>query len=179
MRRLPFRLFLLLLLLPAFAACDSSDSDGNGNDDGGGGSVDCNASGTGIVAANVDGEAFCAFTSSASDESGDVVLFAVGSYSGSSGAGLSITAPGAEGTYTVSSSQSDVFASFAPTADGIVYDTGSDGGSGTVVISDISETRVEGTFSFVMEGFDENTDMYTGETLSVTSGEFDVPLIEF
>lgn len=180
MRHVPFRFLLLLPFLLALAACDSDDSDDG--DGGGGGAIDCNASGTGILGANVGGEAYCAFTVSGSASSGTLFILGIGSFSGAVGAAsLSLSTPAAEGTYTLGEGPAGdlLFAAFANTTAGLVYEAGSERGSGTIVVTDLTETTAQGTFSFVLEEFNENTDTYTGETLTVTDGEFDITLTEF
>lgn len=177
MRYALVRFLFLLSFVVAFTACDSDDSDGNG-DGNGGGSIECNASGTGILGANVGSEAFCAFTVSGSAAGDTFFIIGLGSFPDAPAAGLSFNAPAAEGTYRVGPSENDTFAAFTASTDGLVYDSGGGQASGTIVVTGITEERVEGTFSFVLAEFNENTDTYTGETLTVTNGEFDVVLVD-
>lgn len=77
-----------------------------------------------------------------------------------------ITAPG---TYTVNN-ETDSLLNFSPASGGVAYSTGEcTAASGTITVTVIDETHVEGTFSFTGKDT-ENCD--TGATKTVTNGTF-------
>ena len=57
-----------------------------------------------------------------------------------------------------------------------VVDAAAGEGTGTVTLSELSDTRVTGTFAFTAIGIDANSLNPNGEQVEVTDGTFDVAL---
>ncbi|SHI88215.1 hypothetical protein SAMN05444280_10798 [Tangfeifania diversioriginum] len=58
-----------------------------------------------------------------------------------------------------------------------IYIVGEEVGAGTVSITELSESRVKGTFEFTATGIDTSTDNPNGEQIEVSSGTFDFAIL--
>ncbi len=74
----------------------------------------------------------------------------------------------APGTYTVNGTANSVL-SYLPASGGVAYSTECSAASGTVTVTSVDATHIQGTFSFVGKD-SENCD--TGATKNITEGSF-------
>lgn len=173
MRRFSTFLFALLLVL---SGCDSGgDSDGDDDDPAIG---NCAPNGAGLLVANVGGEQYCPFAVSADVSAGRVFVVGTAVFSDQPGTVLVVTAPASAGSYPLGSSDR-VYASFYVRDERFSYDSDGAQATGSVTVSGISRDStgtflMDGSFSLVLDEFDEETDTYTGETITITNGTFDV-----
>ncbi|RXR20486.1 hypothetical protein EQG63_00720 [Flavobacterium amnicola] len=129
-----------------------------------------------VVTAKVNGAAFSSVifgvSSATAQKMGtgpDTIITVLGSNFSASSISITLHGVTATGTYTLDSTTDSVIA-YTPGSGDAAYGTGiCSGVSGTVVVTSISDTKIEGTFSFT--GKDgENCD--TSETKTVTEGSF-------
>lgn len=130
-----------------------------------------------VVTAKVNGSAFSSVlfgvSSATAQKIGtgpDTIITVLGSNFSANSITISLHGVTETGTYNVNSSTDSVLAYTLGSGGGTAYGTGiCSGVSGTVVVTSISDTKIEGTFSFT--GKDgENCD--TSETKTVTEGSF-------
>ena len=145
----------MIAFLLALSACDSGEG-GNAN-------AACDGSGDRVLTARVDGEAFCAPVSNATSAFGQIFLTAP---SADARQVISFGFPATVGTHDLQN-----VATYVPVVTGTVSYEAS---SGSVTVTEVSETRVRGTFAFMGAGRDLETGASVGGTRTVTDGEFDV-----
>lgn len=184
MKRVLLPLFFALFLLP-LAACDSSDDDG----DGGGGSpgsipgsladatISWRANGTtyeadGDVSTPLTGFAVSTYTNSGV---GGVPLLTLNATSATSASGsgtIAIAANGVgdEGTFPISVNEGSIMTFVLTEISGTsAVVTPYVGTSGSITVSELTETGARGTFSFEGVNQDDETN-----TVSITNGRFAV-----
>lgn len=159
MKRIP-TILLALLLIPALAACDSGDSDDGG--DGGG-------TGSSGITATVAGTALT-FDSASATNDGSVFQATGIRDNNTTQLTVRVNNPGT-GAFTIAPNDARVGIIYREgttpyQADGILAAAGA---SGTVTISEISDSGARGTFSGTLVNVTNPQ-----ETISVTNGEFDV-----
>lgn len=129
-----------------------------------------------VVTAKVNGAAFSSVmfgvSSATANKMGtgtDTIITVLGSNFSASSISITLHGVTETGTYTLDATTDSVIA-YAPGSGDAAYGTGiCSGVSGTVVVTSISDTKIEGTFSFT--GKDgENCD--TSEIKTVTEGSF-------
>ena len=128
------------------------------------------------MTARVDGEALCTDIGTALLLNVDGSELSVGGFfvdTPTSGASITINVDNPEvATLTLSEG-------FYSTEDESVFyvvDAAAGEGTGTVTLSELSDTRVTGTFAFTAIGIDVNSLNPNGEQVEVTDGTFDVAL---
>jgi len=161
MKRL-FTLLFALVLIPALVGCDSGSDDDDSN--GGGGS-----GGSSVITATVDGDALTFDSASATN---DGSVFQATGIRNNNTDQLTVRVNNPEaGTFSVAPTDTRV---------GIIYREGTtpyqadgvtalSGASGTVTISEISDSGARGTFTGTLVNVSNPQ-----QTISVTNGEFDV-----
>ena len=135
------------------------------------------AANSSFVKAKVNGQAFSSYifgTSAASANisgSGSGTLIQVlGSNLNANNISITLYGITETGTYEINPSLDGSVMAYTPGTGGVAYSTGECAGSGgTIVITTLSSTKIEGTFSFI--GKDSNT-CDTSETKTVTEGSF-------
>jgi hypothetical protein len=133
-----------LVMLAIFSSCSSSSSDGGGSP----------VSGS-YVTAKVDGAAFTTVISGVSAASAsrtgtgaDTLIMVLGSNLATNSVSINLYGITATGTYTLNSS-SDSVLSYVDSASSAAYGTGiCEGSTGTITITYLDATKIEGTFSF-------------------------------
>jgi hypothetical protein len=166
------RLLLFLLALigtMVLAGCDSARNEAT--------NLDCNSRTSNSMAARVNGKALCTDLGTALllDVPGPrlsvVGLFATSSPGGS--ISFNVANPGV-GTFDLTDPTADNDAMYGQ-EDETAYFVDRTEGSGSVTISELTDTRVKGTFAFTGVGYDIN-DNRTGDEAEVTDGAFDFAL---
>jgi len=156
----------LSLLLTSCSSDDAADIVDNGNP----------TSGT-YITAKVDGSGFSSIimgvASSASatrmETGAGTMITVLGADQGGNSIVINLMGITTTGTYTIDPSVNSVM-SYTPVTGGVSYGTGECSGStGTIVITAIDATKIEGTFSF--KGKDANT-CPTSAMKTVTEGSF-------
>lgn len=162
MKRL-FTLLFALFLIPALVGCDSGSDDDDSNGGGGG------SGGGSVITATVDGDALTFDSASATN---DGSVFQVTGIRNNNTDQLTVRLNNPEaGTFSVAPTDTRV---------GIIYREGTtpyqadgvtalSGASGTVTISEISDSGARGTFTGTLTNVTNPQ-----QTISVTNGSFDV-----
>ena len=161
---------LMLLCLMLFAGCNTADSQSE--------DLDCENRTGNSMAANVNGEALCT-------DLGTALLFDIdepqlsvlGIFSdgltAATGASINFNVdnPGV-GTHTLTD------AGFAADDESVYYvvNVSAGEGNGTVTITELTDSRVKGSFEFTAVGIDAGTDELNGEEVRVTDGLFNFAL---
>jgi hypothetical protein len=166
--RLRLRLLLPILITALFltlSACDSEGSDGDIVDNGGA------PGGASSLTATVDGDAFAAgtFVAARGEGSRNDEFVVIGRTEGRPVETIELTVPTVEGTHEIGSQPnagggyliSEPFSQFFTVI----------GGSGTITLTDVSDERLVGTFSFTAPRF---TGSDPRSAVTVTGGAFNV-----
>jgi len=151
-----------------FAGCDTVNSELE--------SLACESRTGNSMAARVNGEPICTDMGTALLLTVDgprlsVVGFFVDSPTSGASITISVENPAA-GTLTLSEG---LYGTEDESVDYVV-DAAAGEGTGTVTITELSDTRVKGTFAFTAIGIDANSLNPNGEQVEVTDGTFDVAL---
>jgi len=129
------------------------------------------AANTSFVKGTVEGTAFSSLTASCSKagSGADAVVTILGADLAANSISLVLVGITATGTYDVNNATNSVL-NYSPGSGGVAYSTGEcSAASGTITVTAIDATHVEGTFSFTGKDTD-NCD--TGATKTVTNGTF-------
>jgi len=132
---------------------------------------------TSFITATVDGAAFTSIlfgtsiASASRSGSGNMTLIQVlGSNFSADNIALNLLGITETGTYTIDPSLDGSVMAFTPGTGGFAYSTGECSGSGgTLVVTAIDNTKIEGTFSFTGKDVDH---CETSATKTVTNGTF-------
>jgi hypothetical protein len=157
-------LILFLAIAGILTSCSSDSSSGSGGP----------ATGS-YITAKVDGASYTtvingvsAASASRSGSGASTLIMVLGSNLTSNSVSINLFGVTAPGTYTVNSS-SDSVMSYVEASSSIAYGTGiCDGSTGTITVTTLTDTKIEGTFSF--SGKDgENC---ASAAKSITNGSF-------
>lgn len=136
---------LALTMMTIFSSCSSSDSGGSGN---------VPATGS-YINAKVNGASFTtiisgvsAASASRSGSGADTLIMVLGSNLSANSVSISLFGITSTGTYSLNSSSDSVMA-YTESAAGVAYGTGiCDGSVGTINVTYLDATKIEGTFTF-------------------------------
>jgi hypothetical protein len=161
-------LFLSLSMLAL--SCSSSDDDGGG----GGGStpsgtyIKAKVDGTQYVTYNIQGFSAGVATSSGSGSGRLIMITGGNDMNGNTAFSINLLGINATGTYDIGPDSDSTLAFVMTGGSGVSYDTSNcAGATGTINITTLNDTKVEGTFSFTGKDDENCTD-----SKSVTSGSF-------
>jgi len=163
----------LLIATSFFAVASCSKDDDNNNQV----PVTPVPANTSFVTATVDGAAFTSIlfgtsiASASRSGSGDMTLIQVlGSNFSADNIALNLLGITTTGTYTIDPSLDGSVMAFTPGSGGVSYSTGECSGSGgTLIVTAIDNTKIEGTFSFTGKDVDN---CESSATKTVTNGTF-------
>ena len=154
-------------LLVLAAACSSDSDGGSGGTLPSGTYIKSNFDGSSWQTFEVAGQSATVAMSNGTGAERTILINGTGNMSGTDSMVINLMGIDAPGTYTIDADSGGVLA-YVVTASSLSYDTSNcDGASGTVVITAINDTKVEGTFSFTGK-VDENC----SDSKTFTEGSF-------
>ncbi len=145
----------LAVLMLAASGCSGSTDNNNGN-------------GNGSMTASIDGASWTGNLATAASYQGTVLGFA--GTNGSYQINITLSGVNGTGTYTLGTGQLSIATVATVSTSPQVWVTSSTGGTGSVVITSLTSSAVQGTFSFTAVGSSGGA---TGNK-AVTNGQFNV-----
>ena len=130
-----------------------------------------------FIKAKVDGQAFSSYIFGTSAASANIsnagpqqLIQVLGSNLNANNISITLLGITEAGTYQINPSNDGSVMAYTPGTGGVAYSTGECSGSGgTIVITTLSSTKIEGTFSFIGK---DSENCGSGVTKTVTEGSF-------
>lgn len=165
------KLVLFLTLTFAIASCSSNDDNSTPI------TPVTPPANSSFITAKVNGQGFStnifgvsAASANRSGTGSGTLIQVLGSNLGSNSISINLIGVTTTGTYTIDPSVDGSVMAYTPGTGGVSYGTGiCDGSGGTLTVTTLTDTKIEGTFSFVGK---DGENCGTSETKNVTEGSF-------